>query len=297
MSCILSEIEVQNNTPTINNSNNLVPHSSCGTQKINNSEIKKPPTIHASIQYNHFKPHPLQRKISQKNLNELRKSIEDHDLTSQYPLKVIQPIGEVSESNPYLVWDGNHRYKIIVERQTPVYFSICEDFQERDIINTGYSLSKWNIEHFCDYYCKLGYEEYQKFKKFHTDFRLDKKTALPLTKEPKNRTYLSDIFRNGDFIFENEREIRFKVELTVKFLEKLISFKMASNAFLRNSHFFDGFIKLMQHKSFNFEKLINNVEKHGTKELDTKIPNFTKFIQYYNFFKYNFLGVKPENEI
>lgn len=291
MSTIISDYSNINNHSNSNQEpklhlfeSNLVPN-----------KIKLPPKIIVSTNYKLFKPHPLQRELSVRNLNRLRESIEKHDLTSQHPLKVISPINEVTEENPYLIWDGNHRFQILLEKQMPVYFMVSEDFVDSDITSTGYCLSKWNTHHFCEYFCKLGKEEYIKFKKFYTDFHLDIQTALPLTRDPKNRRGLPGIFRDGKFNFDNERDRRHKVELAVQFLEKCITYKLATRDFYANSVFFDGFIKLIDRPEFDMQKILTKVEKGSKKE--AKIPRFNKFTQFYNLFKEDFLGIKPEDDI
>jgi len=287
---------IVNQQENINNQTDLIKNANAVTGNFHaGKKIKLPPVVLMSTNYTFFKPHPLQRAIQPKNLMKIRQSIENHDLTHEHPLKVISPIGEVSENNPYLVWDGNHRLNIIKERQTPIYFVISDDFRDSDITDTGFCLSKWNIQHFCDFYCKQGKEEYIKFKRFYTDYKIDIKTALPLTKEMKNRTHLSDIFRDGKFVFDNERERRHKVELAVQFLEKCVTYKMATLDFYRNGNFFDGFIKLIDHPKFDMNKIMDRLEKGAKKE--SKIPKYSKFVSFYNLFKEDFLGINPTKEL
>lgn len=291
MNSIVSDHLNINNAPNHNQNNNFSANEFNRVSK----NIQIPPQIMVSSNYKLFKPHPLQRELSIRNLNRLRESIEKHDLSAQHPLKVILSAKEVSEENPYLIWDGNHRYQILLEKQKPIYFMISDSFIDSDITTTGYCLSQWNIHHFCEYFCKLGKEEYIKFRKFYQDFNLDIKTALPLTRDPKNRKGLPNIFREGKFIFDNERDRRHRIELGVQFLEKCITYKLATKDFYRNSDFFDGFAKLIDRPDFNMKKILDNVEKGSKKE--AKIPKFSKFTQFYNLFKEDFLGVKPENDI
>lgn len=267
----------------------------------NNEEIKltspkivivAPPIIHMSTNYKLFVPHELQRKLQEKNLKRLRESTLRHNLMHEYPIKVIQTYPQVDEDHPYLVTDGNHRREICKELDIPIYFIISNDFVPNDIIDTGYCLSRWAIPQFCDFYCKLGKQSYINFRKFVDDFDLDMLTALPITKLPKNRKALSEIFRTGEFTFEDEQDVRHRIYLAKEFLDKLIGFGLAKKDLKDNSNFYDGFFKLMSHAKYDQKKLIARFDDKRIQL--SHVPTFTKHMQFYECFKYHFLGVKEE---
>lgn len=283
---------VENQQQLLNNLNFQKENNNSATEINNKIIYNEPPKIHVSTNYKLFVPHDLQRKLQDKNLKRLRESTLRHNLMHEYPIHVIQEHTIVDEDHPYKVVDGNHRRVICQELQIPIYFMICNDFRNNDIIDTGYCLSKWSIPQFCEFYCKLGKESYIKFKKFVDDFNLDILTALPITKLPKNRTGLSDSFRIGNFTFDDEQEVRHRVYLAIEFLDKLISFGLAKKELRDNSNFFDGFFKLMNHPQYDQKRMI---ERFTNKRVHlTHVPTFSRHMQFYECFKCHFLGVKEE---
>jgi hypothetical protein len=255
---------------------------------------KEPPKIFSSTDYKLFEPFHLQRKLQDRNLNRLRESIERHNLLHEYPITVLKPQGEVNESNRYQITNGNHRFTIALEKQLPIYFIIADDFHINDIVDTGYCLSKWTTPQFCEFYCKLGNQEYINFKKFCDDFKLDICTALPLSKRPSERKGLSNIFRSGEFVFNNELERRREVDEVCRFLDKCISYSLAPKSFFSNSEFFDAYIKLMKHDKYNFKEVMSKFD-HKTIKLP-KISNFSSNMEFFNFLKEYYLRIDPMKE-
>ncbi len=256
-----------------------------------NLNIQPAPIIHMSTNYKLFVPHDLQRKLQEKNLKRLRESALRHNLMHENAIKVVQTHAIVDEDHPYLVVDGNHRKQICQELHIPIYFIICNNFIPNDIIDTGYCVSKWSTPLFCDFYCKFGIQPYINFRKFTEDFGLDMHTALPITKAPKNRKGLSEIFRTGNFTFDDEQEVRNRTYLATQFLERLISYGMARKDLKNNSNFYCGFSKLMNHPDYDQKKLLDKFDKKMTIE---RVPTFTRPTQFYECFKHHFLNARGE---
>lgn len=266
--------------------------------EINSTEIISSRIIHQTKDYQLFKPYHLQRELQQKNLQKLREAIERHNLLGQNPIQVIRSDKNILDYNhPYLITNGNHRYFVAKEKNLFISFiDVSDDFNPNDLIDTGYCLSKWAPSQFLQFYVKQNYEHYIRFDHFHKDLGLDIHTALPLSTEFSKRTRLGDRFRKGEFLFEDEDKRRKEIILGKEFLNALVAYGCATKDFLNNSAFFDGYSKLMNHPAYNHKKLIEGIESGG-KDTSLRLPNFTFRHKFYEWFKYNLLKVKPENEM
>lgn len=282
-------IELTNTTQNFNE-NNFINHeiiNKTGDNETDNSKLisfKPPAQIQVSMQYSRFKSHPLQRNLEIKNLQRLRESVEQRDMLNENPIHVTPSL---DPSCDYWVFDGNHRFQICCEKQLPVYFIVRQDFDPLDMVANNFNLSKWGVPQFMEFYIKLGNVEYEKFKKFYLDFNIHVYTALPLTKKQKDRYKVSETFRKGNFLFENEQEIRTWIMYATNFLNKCMEYGLVKQKMFRHVAYFDGYARVMEHPSFNQEKMLANVEKHGL-----HLPVFSQSSEYYRTFKTNYLRVR-----
>lgn len=282
-----------------NQNNNLNLVENLSNSKLNSSnlidfsKIKKPSEVQISLEYDLFISHPNNRKAETKNLERLRNAVEEHNLLHEQDIKVIRSHPSlINSDHPYYIVDGNHRYIISREKGLPIYFKVLNDWNVSDMSLINFNLSKWATPQFLEHYVSLGKEEYIKFKKFAEDYKFTVYTALPLTRKAKDRVGINEVFRKGNFIFHNEREIRQWITSAMEFLDKCIEFGLTKRNNYQNKAFFDGYSRLMQHPKFNQSKMLGSVEKKGASHLATN----SQSSEYYNNLKYNFLGVHKEQE-
>ncbi len=255
------------------------------------SKIKKPSNVQISFEYDLFLSHPNNRSPEERNLQRLRDSIEKHNFLHEMEIKVIRSHPTIlDKSHPFLIVDGTHRYLISREKGLPVYFKVFEEWQVEDMCLINFNLSKWSTPQFLHHYVSLGKGEYIKFKKFSEDYGFTVYTALPLSKKAKDRKGINEIFRKGEFVFHNEREIRQWISTSMEFLDKCIEYGLTKRINYQNKAFFDGYCRIMEHPKFNQGKMLSNVEKKGASHLATN----SQSSEYYNNLKTNFLGISKE---
>lgn len=217
--------------------------------------------------YNLFKSHFYNRSLQKTNLVKLKESISRNNLLSVNPIICIKSLE--GDGTTLDIIDGFHRFNVAKELKIPVHYVILENFDIQMLIDLNFSLSKWGPFQFLELYCKMGKEEYLKFKKFQNDFNLDIFLALPLTKKRDFRRKLSEDFRKGQFVFDNEEQIRNKIKCAMEFLllaKELLLFKPNPH---KDLAFFDGYSKLMDMEEFNQEVMMNKLKKFGLTLLES----------------------------
>ena len=216
--------------------------------------LPAPSHIMVSKDYNLFKSNYYNRKLQKKNLLQLKESVLQHNLLSVNPIICTKDLEII---------DGNHRYEVCKELNLPLYYCVIDKFQIEYLINLNFSLSKWGPHQFLELYCKLDKVEYIKFKKFMDDFGFDVYLALPLTKKRDFRTRLNEKFRKGEFVFEDEQNIRNVVSCAQEFLKAGIEKLLFKRIRSKDVAFYDAYEKVMQKDDFNQKIMLEKLGKFG----------------------------------
>lgn len=115
------------------------------------SEIKK------TTNYDLFKFHENNRKISAANLSNIKRSIGINNLLEFRPIFV----------NKYMeIIDGQHRFLAAKELEVPIFYQVNEEATEEDIVLLNANQKRWLCDDYVNYYASKGHEGYVQILKF-----------------------------------------------------------------------------------------------------------------------------------
>lgn len=197
-----------------------------------------------------FREDNREKGVNQYNLKDLIEKIRKRNLLPMCPIIV---------NGAYEVMNGQHRLLAAKFLGLPIYYEVQEDLDFKDMIamNSG---KNWLDSDVLNAFCKNGYDEYIKLKKFMTKHDLSITIAKTLI-VGKGRDQGRN-FRDGKFIFDEE-EFGQAFEIchdTIAIIRKING--SIESSFTRSSRFWRPLISLIRHDDFDSTHWFKNISKH-----------------------------------
>ena len=202
--------------------------------------------IYTTEQYGIFKSHVHNRKINEKNVNDMMESI------SRYGL--IQPI--IVSSDAYII-DGQHRLSACIRLGLPVTYVVNHNIDSKAVTEANNTQRKWSVDDWVNHYAKKGNVDYISLAnkvseyKGHTSGKVQY-CFFDGNKNP-NRYIKSGEYKFNEKLGEEVFYNCSKVNLIFKDAFHTRFMRAMKTVMLRNDNFnVDELIKKMQMKKFNF---------------------------------------------
>ena len=97
------------------------------------------------------------RKLNEKHVQALVKSLEEHDLLEDNPIIVTQDL---------VVLDGQHRLEAAMRLGLPIYYKISTKMGEGDIAIFNSTSSDWKLQNYLEFYVNKGLPAYVTLQNF-----------------------------------------------------------------------------------------------------------------------------------
>jgi hypothetical protein len=209
--------------------------------------------IQFTTQYGKFSFIGGNRKVNSRNLNALRKSMEQEMLMS--PIIV---------NEKYEIIDGQHRFLVRKEMGKEIPYIIMHGYGLEQV-HTLNSISKiWGNKEYLEGYAGLGNVNYIKFREFQQKHRLSILSALSVLRDTAlagNHVRMYE-FRNGNFSL-NDAQLQ-QAEFTMVVINRIHN--LYSGA--KRRQFIYAIIKLMKNPNFDPALFINKLTYQQTKLVD-----------------------------
>lgn len=209
--------------------------------------------IKETTNYAQFKFRDDNRKqIDPAHVRKLAASIKMRNLLEMKPILV---------NKNFEVIDGQHRLLAAQQVGVPVFYSVEEKIEAKDLLLLNLSKS-WSTTDYVNYYAKNGYEEYKKLEEFAKFHQLAITLAVNLL-SGRNKQLFEKI-RQGEFKFlQNEATIT-ELSNCKEIRDKIVQL-LTSKHWTFSSRFWKALIDIVKNPYYNHQKMLVNVENLITK--------------------------------
>lgn len=190
-------------------------------------------------------------EIRQHHVNKLKASILQRNMLDLRPITV---------NDNFEVMDGQHRLKAAQQLGVDIYYTVDDKATIQDLLLMNVNL-QWSAQDYLNYYCKNGYMEYIKLKRFMEEKDLHLYNAL----ECCGKTSQRKVFNSGQFQFSSfdSLDLIERIKETIDFIKMINGAN--NNQYTRSCKFWRPLKLVMNHHSFNYEKWKRNLEINITK--------------------------------
>ena len=206
------------------------------------SEIKK------TKEYEMFKFREDNRaSINWTHVERLAKSIKGRNLLELRPISV---------NGDMEVIDGQHRLLAAKKLGEGIYYRQDKELTCSDIVIMNVAKS-WGVSDYLNYYCKNGYEEYQKLQQFMKTHQITVRVALNITMGCTKIGMRN--FKEGKYQFKHDgvdEHLSICWE-TIDYIKKMNGFSQ----YTQNSKFWSAMLTLIRHDNFDANKWKENLKK------------------------------------
>lgn len=182
-----------------------------------------------TINYDLFKFKSNNRKISESNINRLKKSIQEIGYLNSKPITV--------DKNLFII-DGQHRFEACKRLQLPVLY-VIETFIDGDraMVNLNANQSIWRLSEYIESYAEQGIYCYVVLRDFETKYKLGSSNNIIILlgsgfakriREGKNLTINPKAEKIVEFILSAKESIPFA--LTAKFVTSVTRLHEVANS-------------------------------------------------------------------
>jgi len=124
---------------------------------------------HKTTNFNLFKLQSKNRKLIEKNVFHIIKSIEQHGFFEAKPIIVDENM---------IVIDGQHRLEACKRTNTPVNYSIVNGNADELMISLNMAQAQWKLEDYINLYAKNGIECYKEVLAVHEKYKFTISTCI-----------------------------------------------------------------------------------------------------------------------
>lgn len=240
-------------------------------------------SVEETTDYDIFKLHPSNRRLSNSNLTKLMKSIEENNLLRSCPIIV---------DKQYRVIDGQHRLAAAQKLGLPITFQICDGISSHDMVLLNNNQKQWSIGDYLNFYVSEGYLEYIKLADFCKAQNLQLNIALHLLNGCRSLDFFK-MFKTGLYTYPDVAEYDEACEKnrlikeTIDYIKKKTS---GPKGYLDRVTFYGALVDFFNIKSFEYDVFMKKLSFR----LDLLRP-CTKQGDYLNIFKnmYNWKNKEP----
>jgi hypothetical protein len=225
--------------------------------------------IWQTTDYGKFSLMPNNRKVSPSHVKRIAESM--HKKFLRNPIVV---------NEKYQIIDGQHRFKACEILKKPIFFLINRGYGYKEVQILNQNQKDWSFVNFHEYFVGIGSKPYIELDQFMSKHTLSLSTALIICSDTwfggGGMTARND-FKGGKWVFKN----------TKKANEQLIKYNHIRNIweFTQKRAFVMAFLKTINHKDCNWDRLVNACLKYPHKFLQrSTIEEYQKeFQKIYNY--------------
>jgi hypothetical protein len=148
-------------------------------------------TVYVTNDYEMFSFKDGNRPIRKTHL----KNITDSIATKQIPVPI------VVDGN-FEICDGQNRFMACKNLKKPVYYIVIDDLTLEDVQRLNANTKTWSPDDFLESYCKQGFNEYIKFRRFKKKYEFGHSECLVILggwKTKNKGKNINQAFKEGDF--------------------------------------------------------------------------------------------------
>jgi len=202
------------------------------------------------------------RETEDSHVKKLRQSIRTKYVNVGAIIVVKNPHYE-KDLIPYLIIDGQHRYKAIVEEKLPISFVIA-DIPESEILNTiellNTSKMDWDVTNFMGSKCALGEQNYIRYQMLYNRFSFEHEIFFYLMNKKMGISINHAKFKEGLLVL-NETTYE-EIKTVFEWLEKFIPIVGAYG----KRYYLKGLLDLYYLTGINLKRLESVILKRNTSE-------------------------------
>lgn len=147
--------------------------------------------------YDMFKTNEYQRSLDQKNVSRLVESFKSDGYIKGKPILVDMNM---------MIYDGHHRLAAAKIAQVPITYLVQNDLTPINLIHLNEQLP-WRSPDYLDFWCKMGNENYIRFKEIVTKYKIPPNVLMKLS-TTHQKPYCKN-FRLGTFVFTEKQKNHF----------------------------------------------------------------------------------------
>jgi hypothetical protein len=210
----------------------------------NEPMVKHSNQVHTTTDYFLFKPIEGNRNKNLLHINRLKKSMAE---TYLFTVIIV--------NEKYEIIDGQHRFDVIQELKLPLNYIVCNGYGLNEVHILNQNSKTWTSDDYLDGYCKLGYEDYLKYKEFKELYGIGHYECMWLL----NGSQLSNptqVFFTGDFKIKNYNE-------ACKIIEKIMLVEPYYEEWKRRS-FILAMLQLFKNPNFELTEFLQKLKLQPT---------------------------------
>lgn len=204
-----------------------------------------------------FKKHASNRQLDNANVRRIKNSIQARNMLELKPIVVNEKMEII---------DGQHRLEAAKQLDVDIWYSICSECQDEDIILLNVNHKNWVLSDYLNYHLSNNKLDYIKFKEFMIKEKQDCKDAMK-TLGIVSRPGITS-FKSGSFKFpENEQMTHIMHSLhNFKCILEIIALnKIQGSLITARAKFRSALLDLLRNDDLDFEvfknKILINLDK------------------------------------
>jgi len=219
--------------------------------------------------YRKFKTFKGNRILSDSNLTQLRKSIEEYNLLGMRPIIVWEHNGV------FYIADGQHRYNIAVELNLDIYVYAYDGEVTPEIVaRLNTNQKNWTISDFARSYAMTNgtKQVYSRYCQYYEDNNITHQILISLYNGKNHKGYGIKEFKKGELKCDSMTKDHIEDRLyKLKQLEFAAFNPSLSKVTRRKQSFHTAILNALSTPKFNYNKFINNL--YSTKHSFNKYHN------------------------
>lgn len=239
--------------------------------------------------YDAFKTLDDNRKVLEKHVSVLKRSIETDNMLHLNPIIVTENLEVI---------DGQHRLHAAKALNVPIFYVIDNNFNPEKLVKLNNTQKAWNLIDYLNFYVNQGKENYIQFKYLITKYKLAIFSGLEWFAVSNSRD-----FKSGDLeiCFPGAKEKA--LIATLDLIDAIEDLGHNAKIFQKQTSFHRACLQVFYLCKVDAYNLITNMKKHGLKLPYSTDMNFLVegLINIYNFNKktdrYNLLKLKKGYKI
>lgn len=201
------------------------------------------------LEYNRY-------KITKESLDRLIKSIKERNLLHHRPILV---------NEDFYIIDGQHRLLAAKELKVPIFYTISEDFQQKDVHVYNEAQKQWVDLDYLNYYEKRGNPHYKRLKEEFINRKMSLRATLVALSSSGSRS-VGKKLREGSFQWDDQcEEALFKLDTAKEIIDTIAQKSVKKPTWLNKRSFQIGLIRLLSQYEVQpndvIEAIENNIHK------------------------------------
>lgn len=198
-------------------------------------------SIYVTNDYSKFK-FKDNRRIDQAHVQVVKRMIENHDLSSECPIKV---------TREFVIRDGQHTFQALVELGKPIYY-IFSKMSHREVPVFNSSKKAWKLTDYLEYYIDQGVHEYKVFSGFMNTYNISVSVALSMV-YGYSAGFPARVFKDGALSFVDSMVETQKIADKILDVDSFTPFKM-SNRFVL------AMLDILTHPDYKQKTMLHKIE-------------------------------------